>query len=51
MPDAPTQKKDVEQQALAALGFLNDEDKSKVLEYIASLIKLEKVKNDQASTS
>ena len=51
MPAVPEEKKNIEQQALAALGFLNEEDKSKVLEYIASLVKLEKVKNDQTSTS
>jgi len=51
MPASSTEKLSVEQQALAALSHLNDEDKAKVLEYIGSLITLEKVKNDQASAT
>lgn len=39
----------VEQQAVKALAHLADEDKRKVLEYIASLVKLENAKNDQTS--
>jgi len=41
----------VEEQALQALQHLSQEDKSKVIEYIDSLITLEKVKNDQTSTT
>jgi hypothetical protein len=41
----------VEDQALAALHHLSDEDKHKVLEYIASLIHLEQVTNDNAKST
>jgi hypothetical protein len=40
----------VEQQAVKALTHLDDADKHKVLEYIASLINLENAKHDQTST-
>jgi hypothetical protein len=39
----------VEQQALLALNHLDEEDKSKVLKYIESLITLENAKHDQGS--
>jgi flagellar motor switch protein FliG len=41
----------VEQQAIHALAYLNDEDKHKVLEYIASLLTLEEAKHDQTSAT
>jgi len=49
MPAASSDQSAVEQQAMAALNYLSPKDKTKVLEYIASLITLEKVKNDQRS--
>lgn len=50
MPADLSENNSAEQQAIKALDYLNTEDKSKVLEYIANLVALEKVKNDQAST-
>ena len=44
------QEQTVEQQALKALAYLDDEAKEKVLHYIASLLNLTKAKDDQAST-
>jgi hypothetical protein len=43
------QQSTAEQQALQALSYLSDEDKKKVLLYIASLYHLEKAKHDQRS--
>lgn len=52
MPAAPEESKDlVEQQAANALGYLSDRDKEKVLKYIESLLNLEKIKNDEASSA
>jgi hypothetical protein len=50
MPADSTENITAEQQAIKSLNYLSPDDKSKVLEYIASLIALEKVKNDQTST-
>jgi hypothetical protein len=50
MPAASSEQNSVEQQALHALNYLNHEDQQKVLEYISSLVALEKVNNDQGST-
>jgi hypothetical protein len=41
----------VEQQAIKALSYLNEDEKSKVLEYIDSLITLHEVHNDQRSAT
>ena len=46
---ADSETSTVEQQAVLALNHLGPKDKKKVLEYIANLIALEKVKNDQTS--
>ena len=51
MPADQPEQPSVEQQALNALNFLNDTDKHKVLEYISSLVTLEKVKDDQRSST
>jgi hypothetical protein len=39
----------IEQQAVHAMNYLSPEDKKKVLEYINSLITLDKATNDQRS--
>jgi hypothetical protein len=49
MPADSTQDA-VEQQAVHAMNYLSTEDKKKVLEYIDSLITLDKTTNDQRST-
>ena len=41
----------VEQQALKAVRYLSPEEQRKVLAYISSLINLEKVKNDERSST
>lgn len=46
--DSPDQLS-VEQQALLALNYLSEEDKSKVLRYIESLVHLENTQNDKTS--
>jgi len=46
-----TAKNTVEEQALQALRYLSDDDQAAVLKYIDSLVTLEKVKNDQGSTT
>ena len=46
--DSPDQIS-IEQQALDALDYLSDEDKSKVLKYIESLIQLQSPSNDKTS--
>jgi hypothetical protein len=52
MPAASEESKAlVEQQAANALGHLSDRDKEKVLKYIESLLTLEKIKNDEASSA
>jgi hypothetical protein len=50
MPVDQLEQSSIDQQALNALKFLSDSDKHKVLEYIASLVTLEKVKDDQTSS-
>ena len=50
MPAEQLEQPSVDQQALKALKFLSDADKHKVLEYIASLVTLEKIKDDQTSS-
>jgi hypothetical protein len=49
MPAAPLENISVEQQALNALNYLSEEDKSKVLKYIESLVQIEAPSNDQTS--
>ena len=49
MPADSSEQPAVEQQALHALNYLNEDDKSKVLKYIESLITLENLKHDQGS--
>ena len=51
MPDSSIDDDPVERQALKALHYLSAEDKQKVLEYIASLVNLETVKNDERSST
>jgi hypothetical protein len=51
MPADPVFKNTVEEQALQALSHLSDKDQAEVLKYIESLVTLEKVKNDQGSTT
>jgi hypothetical protein len=48
MPDTSPEIS-VEQQAINALNYLDDQDKQKVLEYIDSLINLDKANNDKRS--
>ena len=50
-PCCSTESQPVEQQAIKALSYLDEESKVKVLEYIASLVNLQSVKNDKASTT
>lgn len=49
MPDVSPELS-VEQQAVNALGYLDDKSKQKVLEYIDSLITLDKVNNDERNS-
>jgi hypothetical protein len=49
MPADSTDKA-VEQQALNALSYLSPEEQRHVLEYINSIINLDKTKNDQGSS-
>lgn len=51
MPADLSEHNPVEQQALKAVQYLSTEDQRKVLEYIASLINLETVKNDERSST
>jgi hypothetical protein len=51
MPADSIEQNTVEQQALHALAHLSDKDKASVLSYIESLVTLEKVKNDQRSST
>jgi hypothetical protein len=52
MPAALEESKNlVEQQAANALSHLSDRDKEKVLKYIESLLNLDKIKNDEASST
>lgn len=50
MPADSKEKSNLEQQALRAISFLSAEEQKKVLEYILSLINLQKVKNDERSS-
>jgi hypothetical protein len=45
----PSPEISVEQQAISALNYLDDQNKQKVLEYIDSLINLDKANNDKRS--
>jgi hypothetical protein len=49
MPAAPLETVSIEQQALNALDYLSEEDKSKVLKYIESLIQIDAPSNDKTS--
>jgi len=51
MPADSETLKAVERQAITALAYLSQSDKHKVLQYIDSLMLLEKVQNDQRSTT
>jgi hypothetical protein len=51
MPADSQTSDSIEQQALNAIAHLPPEDKKKILEYIHSIINLEKVKNDQGSST
>lgn len=51
MPADSTSDSSIERQALEALEHLGDDDKNKVLEYIHSLVTLDQINNDQASSS
>ncbi len=51
MPADSPEPVSVEQQALKAIHYLSSEEQRKVLDYIVSLINLEKVKNDERSST
>jgi hypothetical protein len=51
MPADSPEQNSVEQQALKALNYLSEEDKSKVLKYIESLVHLEISQNDETSAT
>lgn len=51
MPADSEAHKAIERQAIDALAYLSPADKHKVLQYIDSLMLLEKVQNDQRSTT
>lgn len=51
MHECSSKQELVEHHALMALRHLSDADQEKVLEYIEHLLTLEKVKNDQGSST
>lgn len=50
MPEAAPDQPSVEQQAVEALTYLNDDAKQKVLKYIDSLVQLDEIKPDEQAS-
>jgi hypothetical protein len=51
MPATLPSNQNIEQQALEALNYLSEDDKTKVLKYIESLIFLQTSQNDETSST